>query len=55
MQILDKIKKYKNDILLLSLLIISMPLIEILIKIIFTYGTYVGSFIRNIVENGACF
>lgn len=55
MQILDKIKKYKNDILLLSLLIISMTLIEILIKIIFTYGTYVGSFIRNIVESGACF
>ena len=51
----QSLKKYKKAILLIILVIFSMPLIEILIKIIFTYGTYIGTFIRNISENGACF
>jgi len=53
--IIQNIKKHRKDIALVTLLLISMPLIEILIKIIFTYGTYVGTFIRNISESGVCF
>ncbi len=55
MQLVDNIKKNKKTIIGLTLLVICMPLIEVLIKIIFTYGTYVGTFIRNIAENGTCF
>lgn len=55
MQLIESAKKYRKEIIGLSLLAICMPLIEVLIKIIFTYGTYVGTFIRNISENGVCF
>ena len=53
--VIQNLKKYKKAILLTILIILSIPLIETLIKIIFTYGTYVGTFIRNISENGMCF
>lgn len=53
--VIQNLKKYKKTILLTILVILSMPLIETLIKIIFTYGTYMGTFIRNISENGVCF
>lgn len=53
--VIQNLKKYSKTILLTILVILSMPLIGTLIKIIFTYGTYVGSFIRNISESGVCF
>lgn len=55
MSALESVKKHKKTIILTTLLLISMPLLEILTKIIFTYGTYIGTFIRNISEQGACF
>lgn len=55
MPILGTIKKYKKEVIGLALFVIAMPIIEILIKIIFTYGTYIGTFIRSISEGGACF
>lgn len=54
MQLVENVKKYKK-IILVGILLIGMPLIEVLIKIIFTYGNYVGTFIRNVSEGGICF
>jgi len=53
--VIQNLKKYIKNVLLAILVILSMPLIGTLIKIIFTYGTYIGTFIRNISENGVCF
>ena len=49
------LKKYQKNILLGIVYLLSMPIIGVLIEIIFTYGNYVGTFIRNISENGMCF
>lgn len=48
-------KKNYKDILLVASVMILMPVISLITEIIYHYGTYVGTFIRNIVENGACF
>lgn len=53
--VIQNLKKYKKTILLTILVIFSIPLIGTLIDIIFTYGNYIGTFIRNISENGVCF
>lgn len=55
MSALDNIRKYKKSIVTVTLLLILMPIIGVLTKILFTYGTYIGTLIRNISENGACF
>lgn len=55
MPILETVKKYKKEVIGITLFMIAMPITEILIKIIFTYGTYIGTFIRSIGEGGACF
>ena len=55
MQLVEYTKKYKNALLLLLVSILTLPIIGTLIEIIFTYGTYVGTFIRNISEHGVCF
>lgn len=49
------IKENYKTILAILVTIICLPLINTVVQIIFTYGTYVGTFVRNIVENGACF
>ncbi len=54
MPIIEIIKKNKKIILIIgtiALVLLFMPIISILIEIIFKYGTYVGSFIRNIGTN----
>lgn len=51
------IKKYKKQFLILILipfLFFIIPLFNLIIKIIFTYGTYVGSFIRKIAVGKVC-
>ena len=53
--VIENAKKYKNAILLTLCTLLTLPLVGTIIKIIFTYGTFVGTFIRNIAENGACF
>ena len=55
MQLVEYAKKYKNALLMLVVLILTLPIMGTLIEIIFTYGTYIGTFIRNISENGICF
>jgi len=55
MQLITNVKKYKKEVLTLILIVFCMPLIEVLTKIIFTYGNIVGTFIRNVLENGICF
>ena len=55
MSLVENVKKYKKEILTVTALMIFMPLIEVLVKIIFTYGNIVGTFIRNVIENGVCF
>lgn len=55
MSALDNIKKYKKNIIIGTLLVILMPIMGVLMKIIFTYGNYIGTLIRSISENGVCF
>jgi len=55
MQLVEYAKKYKNVLLMLVVLVLILPIMGILTEIIFTYGTYIGTFIRNISENGICF
>lgn len=47
-------KNYK-DIAILLLVLFFMPIINVLIKIIFTYGTYFGTYARLIMEYGLNF
>lgn len=47
-------ENYKN-IIITSLIIFTLPIINLIIHMIYTYGTYVGTFIRNIDKFGACF
>ena len=47
-------ENYKN-IIIVACTVIMLPVISLITEIIYHYGTYVGTFIRNIVENGACF
>ena len=47
-------KNYK-DIAILLLVFFFMPIINVLIKIIFTYGTYFGTYARLIMEYGLNF
>ena len=47
-------KNYK-DIAILLLVLFFMPIINVLIKIIFTYGTYFGTYAILIMEYGLNF
>lgn len=48
------IKENYKKILLVILLILLLPVIEVVIKIITTYGNIVGTYARQIIENGIC-
>lgn len=48
------VRNYRN-LILFSLVIFFMPIINVLIKIIFTYGTYLGTYARLIIEYGMNF
>jgi len=48
------LKKHKNKILIILLLPFIMVLISLVLNIIFTSGTILGTYIRNIEENGIC-
>ncbi|MEG2010802.1 MAG: hypothetical protein RRY22_01910 [Bacilli bacterium] len=53
--LIENLKKNYKTILIVISCIIMLPIINLIIEMIFTYGQYIGTFIRNIVENGACF
>lgn len=48
------IKNNLKNILIVILTCILIPLMGIVINVIFTYGTYVGTYARNIIETGIC-
>ena len=48
------IKKHKYKMLIILLLPFIMALISLVLNIIFTSGTILGTYIRNIEENGIC-
>lgn len=54
--LINKIKENKiiKVILCLLIIIMFMPLLEILIKVIFSYGTLIGTFSRYIIEWMVC-
>lgn len=43
-----------KKIVLTILAIASIPLIGIIAKVIFAYGTYVGTYARTLIEAGIC-
>ncbi|MDD2377959.1 MAG: hypothetical protein PHD10_04005 [Bacilli bacterium] len=57
MSILEYTKKHRKYIILVAIVLLSpfiIPLLTTLIEILYTYGTYVGSFIRAIKEGVNC-
>ena len=52
--IILNIKKNYKIILLMLVVLICLPLMTALIDIIFTYGKYVGSYARVLIEKGVC-
>ena len=52
--VITNIKKNYKTILLAILFLVCLPLITTLVDIIFTYGTYVGSYARVLIDNGPC-
>lgn len=46
----DKVK----EVLIVLAVILSIPLIGVITNVIFTYGNYVGTYARQIVEEGMC-
>jgi len=52
--IITNIKRNYKVILVTLLVLICLPLIETLVNVIFTYGTYVGSYARVLIDNGPC-
>jgi type III secretory pathway component EscV len=52
--VITNIKKNYKTILLLVVFLVCLPLITTLVDIIFTYGTYVGSYARLIIDKGFC-
>ena len=49
------LKEHYKNIIIVAGTVIMLPAISLITEIIYHYGTYVGTFIRNIVENVACF
>jgi len=55
--IINKFKQHKKIILILGLILLIpflIPIIELLIKMLFIVGNYVGTNIRHIMENNIC-
>lgn len=52
--IVANIKKNYRNLLILLLIVVSVPLWSTIIDVIFTYGTYVGSYARTIIDSGIC-
>ena len=54
--LINKIKENRliKVILYLLVIVIIFPIIEILIKVIFSYGTFFGTFARYIAEGMIC-
>lgn len=48
------IKENYKKILLTISLICAIPLISVIINVIYTYGAYVGTQARTIIETGIC-
>jgi len=52
--VITNIKKNYKVILLAILFLVCLPLMDTLVNIIFTYGTYVGSYARVLIDKGLC-
>lgn len=48
------VKNNIKKIVVVTLVALALPLLGVVMKVIYAYGTYVGTYARTIIETGIC-